>query len=296
MSWRHVASAVSLVLVVLSLVGLAVRGLEFGIEFTGGALFDVRFPEAEPLEAVRGALASGGFAEALVQASGSERDVVVRIPAAQQADVGALAGQLEALMAGLQPGAQIVSSAVIGPAIGEELRDSAGLGALASFAAVGIYIMFRFAGKFAIGATVALVHDVILTLGFFVVSGLTFDMPAFAAVLAIIGYSLNDTIVVYDRVRENLRGMRNATPADAINRSLNQTLERTLAMSGTTLVTVVALLLFGGSALRSFSAALVVGVVVGTYSSIYVASSLLLTMGVDRLSLMPPAVEEEQAP
>ncbi len=295
MGWRHPATVVSLVLVLLSVAGLGWRGLNFGIEFTGGALFDVQFPAAERLDAMRGALAAAGFGDALVQAAGSDRDVVIRIPAAQQADVGALAGALEAVVAGLQPGARILNFEVIGPAIGEELRDSAGLGALASFAAVGIYIMFRFAGKFAVGATVALIHDVLVTLGFFVVTGLTFDMPAFAAVLAIIGYSLNDTIVVYDRVRENLRGMRNATPADAINRSLNQTLERTLAMSGTTLVTVFALLLFGGDALRSFSAALVVGVVVGTYSSVYVASSLLLTMGVDRLSLLPPSVDDKEA-
>jgi len=294
MGRRHVASTLSLVLVLLSLAGLAWRGLELGIEFTGGALFDVRFPQPVALEPLRAALAASELTGASLQFAGSERDVVVRLPTAGRLDVGVLGTQLETVILRVDPGAQVVSSSLIGPAIGEELRDSAGLGAIASFAAVGIYIMFRFAGKFAIGATVALVHDVIVTLGFFALTRMTFDLPAFAALLAIIGYSLNDTIVVYDRVRENLRRLRSATPIDAINQALNQTLERTLAMSGTTLFTVLALLIFGGEALRSFSSALTVGVVVGTYSSIYVASSLLLTLGVSRLSLLPPEAEEGQ--
>jgi preprotein translocase subunit SecF len=233
---------------------------------------------------------------AQVQLAGSEHEMVIRLPAGGGADVGALAGALETVLQRLDPGARIVNSEVIGPAVGAELRDSAGLAAIASFAAVGIYIMVRFAGKFAVGATVALVHDVIVTLGSIVALGLTFDLPAFAALLAIVGYSLNDTIVVYDRVRENLRNLRNATPTEAINRALNQTLERTLAMSGTTLFTLLALLVFGGPALRSFSAALTIGVVVGTYSSIYVASSLLLTLGVNRASLIVPAPEDDQLP
>jgi len=232
--------------------------------------------------------------DASVQFAGTEREVVVRLSAEGRVDVGSLATDLQRVLTAVQPGADVLNSELIGPAIGDELRDSAGLGALASFIVVGVYIMFRFAGKFAIGATVALVHDVVVTLGFFALTGMTFDMPAFAAVLAIIGYSLNDTIVVYDRVRENLRVMRSATPIQAINQALNQTLERTLAMSATTMFTVLALLLFGGSALRSFSSAMTVGVVVGTYSSIYVASSLLLTLGVSRLSLLPPEPEEGQ--
>jgi len=190
---------------------------------------------------------------------GAERRMSGKTLEAYRRDVGQfltfLTGHLGAppALRQLDPDAHIVNSEVIGPAVGAELRDSAGLAAIASFAAVGVYIMFRFAGKFAVGATVALVHDVIVTLGSFVALGLTFDLPAFAAILAIVGYSLNDTIVVYDRVRENLRTLRTATPEEAINRSLNQTLERTLAMSGTTLFTLLALLLFGGPALRDLA-------------------------------------------
>ena len=293
MGRRHAATAVSLALVVLSLVALGWRGLALGIEFTGGALFDLHFPRAVALEPLRAAFDQGGLTGATLQFAGSERDVVLRLPTEGRVEVGELSVRVEDAVARFMTGAVVESSALVGPAVGGELRDAAGLGALASLAAVGVYVMFRFAGMFAIGATVALLHDVLITLGFFAVTGLTFDLPAFAAVLAIVGYSLNDTIVVYDRVRENLRRLRGASPVEAINRSLNQTLERTLAMSGTTLFTVLALLVFGGDSLRSFSSALTVGVVVGTYSSVYVASSLLLTLGVTRLTVAAPERETE---
>jgi preprotein translocase subunit SecF len=293
MGRRQAASVLSLGLVLLSLVALTIRGLNLGIEFTGGALFEAEFAVPVQPDTVRATLAGSGLADAIVQRGDSERQLLIRLPTQGKVDVGALSEQLMELLDRVQREARIVSSEVVGPAIGEELRDTAGLAAIAAVAVVGVYIMFRFAGKFAIGATVALIHDVIVTLGAFAVLGLTFDMPAFAAVLAIIGYSLNDTIVIYDRIRENLRGMRTASPQEAINRSLNQTLERTLAMSATTLFTVLALLFFGGDALRSFSAALTVGVIVGTYSSIYVASSLLLTMQVSRTSLIPPPGPED---
>ena len=295
MGHRHVASALSLGLVLLSIVALGWRGLEFGIEFTGGALFDVRFPQPIALEQLRGELADSPVRGASLQLAGSDREIVIRLPVESEGDIATLATALESALVQVQPGASIVNSELIGPAIGEELRDSAGLGAIGSFAVLGVYVMFRFAGKFAIGAIASLVHDVIVTLGFFALSGMKFDMPAFAALLAIIGYSLNDTIVVYDRVRENLRSLRGATPLQAINQALNRTLERTLVMSATTLFTVLALLLFGGNALRSFSSALTVGVVVGTYSSIYVASSLLVSLGVTRSSLLPPESTADEA-
>jgi preprotein translocase subunit SecF len=293
MRWRPLTTGLSAAIVTLSLIGLVFRGLDLGIEFTGGALFDAHFPAAVTVDEVRATLAANGLSAALVQGAGSEQDVVIRMPTTGYANVGELAERLADSLEAVQDGAAIVNSEVIGPALGEELRDSAGLAAIASFGVVGLYIMARFAGKFAIGATAALVHDVIVTLGAFIALGLTFDMPAFAAILAIIGYSLNDTIVVYDRVRENLRELRTASVGEAINRALNQTLGRTIAMSATTLFTVVALLLFGGEALRSFSAALTVGVLVGTYSSIYVASSLLLTLKLDRASLLVPVKDEE---
>lgn len=293
MRWRHLSGICSAVLVALAIFGLLFRGLDLGIEFTGGALFDVHFPAPASVEQVRSALQTGGITAAQVQGAGSEQDVVIRLPTAADSDVGALSARIAALLEALQPGARVVSSEVIGPALGEELRDSAGLAALAAFGAVGVYILFRFTGKFAVGATAALIHDVIVTLGVLGALRLTFDMPAFAAILAIVGYSLNDTIVVYDRIRENLREQRTAELTDVINRALNQTLGRTLAMSATTLLTVLSLLLLGGKALRSFSAALAIGVVVGTYSSIYIASSLLVALRLDRTSLLRPPPEDE---
>jgi preprotein translocase subunit SecF len=293
MRWRILTTGLSAAIVTLSLIGLIFRGLDLGIEFTGGALFEAHFPAAVTVDEIRVKLAANGLTTAQVQGAGSEQDVVIRMPTTGYANVGELAQRLAASLDDVQAGATVVNSEVIGPAIGEELRDSAGLAAIASIGVVGLYIMTRFSGKFAVGATVALVHDVIVTLGAFIALGLTFDMPAFAAILAIIGYSLNDTIVVYDRVRENLRQMRSATVGEAINRALNQTLGRTIAMSATTLFTVVALLLFGGDALRSFSAALTVGVLVGTYSSIYVASSLLLTLKLERGNLFVSAIDDD---
>jgi len=297
MAWRHVATGLSAFLVILALAGLILRGLNLGIEFTGGALFEVEFRAPVALEQVRAQLADAGFRDAVVQRSGSDREILIRVPAPETVDTGSVADDLLHVMARVQAEPRMVSSEVIGPAVGGELRDSAGLAALVAFGAVGLYIMFRFAGKFAVGATAALVHDVVVTLGATIALGLTFDLPAFAAVLAIIGYSINDTIVIYDRIRENLRLLRSATPVQAINLSLNQTLERTLAMSATTLFTLIALLVFGGPALRGFSATMAVGVVVGTYSSIYVASSLLLTMKVDRTSLLiPESVDDVRNP
>jgi preprotein translocase subunit SecF len=293
MGRRRAASTLSVCLVVLSLLALVFRGLNLGIDFTGGALFEAELPAPVQPDMVRATLAGNGLADAIVQRGDSERQLMIRVPTQGRLDVGALSEQLTELLERVQRGARIVSSEVVGPAIGAELRDTAGLAAIAAFGAVGVYIMLRFAGKFAIGAMVALIHDVIVTVGAFAMLGLTFDMSAFAAVLAIIGYSINDTIVVYDRIRENLRGMRTASPEEVINRSLNQTLERTLVMSATTLFTVLALLFFGGNALRSFSAGLTVGVIVGTYSSIYIASSLLLTLAVSRTSLIPPPGPED---
>ncbi|MBX3705265.1 MAG: protein translocase subunit SecF [Pseudomonadales bacterium] len=290
MGWRRVASAVSLVLVLLSVGGLAFRGLDLSIEFTGGALVDVEFPVDVDVDTVRTELVEAGFSEAVVQELESERHLLIRAPTAGT-DLGAVTERLTTALDHVHPAHRILGSELVGPTIGAELRDSAGLATLAALIAIGIYIMFRFAGKFSLGAIIALVHDVLITLGVFVFFDLTFDLAAFAAVLALIGYSLNDTIVVYDRIRENFVRMRGASTLTAINAALNQTLGRTIAMSGTTLFTLVALLVFGGEALRSFSLALTVGVVVGTWSSIYVASALLMFMKVDRTSLvreLPP--------
>jgi len=292
---RQLASAFSIVLVILAIAALLFRGLELSIEFTGGALVDVTFPVAVDLENVREELADAGFANATVQALDSEQHLMIRTPVSETTGLGTVTDRITAALYHVHAAPSILGSELIGPTIGAELRDTAGLAALAAFFVIGIYIMFRFAGRFSIGAILALVHDVVITLGLFALFDITFDLAAFAAVLAIIGYSLNDTIVVYDRIRENFRKLRGASPIQAINQSLNQTLGRTLAMSGTTLVTVVALLLFGGDALFSFSLALTIGVIVGTYSSVYVASSLLLAMGVTRTSLIHEVPADDSA-
>jgi preprotein translocase subunit SecF len=292
MGRRHWATAISLALILLSLGALAFRGLDLSIEFTGGALIDVEFPVPVDVEEVREDLVAAGIAEASVQALETPRHLIIRAPVPETDDLRVITERLTKALHHVHAAPRIISSELIGPTIGAELRDSAGLAAIASFIVIGIYIMMRFAGKFSIGAIVALIHDVVITLGVFVLFNITFDLAAFAAVLAIIGYSLNDTIVVYDRIRENFRNLRNASAEQAINVALNRTLGRTLAMSGTTLVTVLALLIFGGDALRSFSLALTVGVVVGTYSSIYVASNLLLMMNVNRASLIQEPTPE----
>lgn len=290
MDQRRVAAGVSIALVVCSLILVAVRGLNFGLDFTGGTLVEVRFATPVPIAEVRQDLAAGGFAGASVQQSGSDRDVLIRVDPGAGADADQVGDRVAAVLAARHPDAQFVRAEFVGPAVGDDLRESGILALLAALAVIGVYIAWRFTGKFAVAATVALIHDVIVTVGAFALFRWTFDLPSLAAVLTVIGYSLNDTIVVCDRIRENLRSLRRTSLTDVIDRSLNQTLERTLVMSGTTLAVLLALLFFGGEALRGFSAALTVGVVVGTYSSIYVAAAYLVMV---KLSAADLIVEED---
>lgn len=285
MGRRHLAAGLSIFLVVASLLLVAVSGLNFGLDFTGGTLVELRFDTPAPVDTVRTELAANGFADATVQQSGSEHDLLVRIGPRTDAQAFELGDRITRLLSTAHPGVKLVRSEFVGPAVGEDLRESGGLALLLALVATGAYIAWRFTGKFAIAATVALVHDVIITLGAFALFRWTFDLPSLAALLTVIGYSLNDTIVVCDRIRENLRRMRRATLIEAIDRSLNQTLERTLIMSGTTLAVLLALLVFGGEALRGFSAVLTVGVFVGTYSSIYVAAAYLVWSKLDAADL-----------
>lgn len=286
MGRRHLAAGTSLFLVLASLVLLAVSGLNFGLDFTGGTLVELRFQSAAPVDAVRIELADNGFADASVQHSGSDHDVLIRIGARADAEAFELGDRIVSLLAGNHPGVVLVRSEFVGPAVGEDLRESGGLALLFALAATGAYIAWRFTGKFAIAATVALVHDVIISLGAFALFRWSFDLASLAALLTVIGYSLNDTIVICDRIRENLRRLRRASLIEAIDLSLNQTLERTLIMSGTTLAVLISLLLFGGEALRGFSAVLTVGVIVGTYSSIYVAAAYLVWSKLSATDLM----------
>ncbi len=281
----------SAVLIVLSLTLLATRGLNYGLDFTGGYLIEVSYSEQADLDAIRGSLADGGFADAQVQTFGSASEVLVRLaPRADSSSATISDSVLEQLdAAGGSPTMQRVE--FVGPQVGDELRDQGGLAVLYALFGILIYVWLRFEKKFAAGSLFALAHDVVIALGACSLAGVDFDLSVLAAILAVIGYSLNDTIVVFDRIRENFRKVRKGDSMQVMNLSINQTVSRTIITSGTTLLALFALFLFGGEVLRGFSFALIIGVVVGTYSSIFVASGSALIMGVDRQDLMP--VEKE---
>ncbi|MCR9106530.1 MAG: protein translocase subunit SecF [Gammaproteobacteria bacterium] len=289
MGQRKLATAVSVLLLLVAIGSLTVRQLNWGLDFTGGTLVEVHYSDTADLNAIRGTLNSGGYEGAIVVSFGSDKDVLIRLPQGYSDKEGA------ALLSALQdayPGdVELRRIEFVGPQVGDELREQGGLAMLLALGLVMLYIAFRFQFKFAVGAVVALVHDVLITLGFFSVMGLEFDLTVLAALLAVIGYSLNDTIVVSDRIRENFRKLRRAEPVEVINISLTETLGRTLVTSLTTLLVLVALALFGGEIIRGFAIALIAGVAIGTYSSIYVAANTLLIMGVSKEDLMIPVKE-----
>ncbi len=291
MGVRKIAAALSIGLVLLSIGSLAVRGLNFGLDFTGGTLVEVVYEQAEPLSNVRSALSEAGYGDAVVVNFGADTDVLVRLPQGLSPDLG------EQILGILQ---QSASSEVelrriefVGPQVGEELREQGGLAILLALVVVLIYISMRFQLKFAFGAVVALGHDVIIVLGIFSLLRLDFDLTVLGALLAVIGYSLNDTIVVSDRIRENFRKLRKQPSVDVINVSLSETLGRTMVTSLTTLLVLLALLFTGGEMIRGFAQALTVGIVVGTYSSIYVAANFMLLLGIRQEDLMIPEKEGE---
>ncbi len=290
MGIRNLAFAVTLLMTLASLGSLAVQGLNFGLDFTGGTLVELQYREPVQLDKVRENLRSAGYPDAVVQSFGADTDVLVRL----QGDDPQLGSQLAAALQKSTTDNDFTVKRVefVGPQVGEELRDQGGLGMLVALAGVMLYVAFRFQWKFGLGAIAALIHDVIITLGVFSLFQLTFDLTVLAAVLAIIGYSLNDTIVVFDRIRENFRLLRKTELIENINISTTQTLLRTTATSVSTMVAVLALLLFGGENLAGFSIALLVGVTAGTYSSVFIASVLLVWMKLTREDLIPPVVEE----
>lgn len=289
MRFGKAAAAVSLLAIIVSIGSLFVNGLNFGLDFTGGTSIELEYEKAPDLEDVRRQLEQAGYPNAVVVAYGADTDVMVRI----QGDGENLAQEISEVLRGEGAGVDVKQASFIGPQIGEELRDDGGLGMLFALGVVMVYVALRFQYKFSVGAVVALVHDVIIVLGVFSLLQLDFDLTVLAAILAIIGYSLNDTIVVYDRVRENFRIIRDTPVTEIIDISLSQTLGRTLMTSGTTIVVLLALFFVGGEMIHNFSTALLIGVGVGTYSSVYVASSLLLSMKVSQEDLMPPKVEVE---
>ena len=290
MALRKIAGVLSIVLVLAAVASLAVNKLQFGLDFTGGTLVEVGYDQAPDLVAVRGQLQGSGFDDAVVQNFGSDRDVLVRLGQAFNDKVG------EEVLAVLQSGSdaniELRRSEYVGAQVGEELTEQGGLGMLLALAIVMLYVAFRFQLKFSVGAVVALAHDVLIVLGIFSILKLDFDLTVLAAILAVIGYSLNDTIVVSDRIREKFRKLRKGTSEEIINESLSQTLGRTLVTSITTILVLLALFIFGGELIHGFAFALLIGVVVGTYSSIYVASNVLLTLGVSQEDLMIQPKEE----
>ncbi|QIL88768.1 protein translocase subunit SecF [Microbulbifer sp. SH-1] len=303
MRWRKLALAFIAVLVIGSVAALAVNGLKFGLDFTGGTQVEVGYQTAPQLEAVRSQLVAAGFEGATVVRFGSDNEILIKLPpeegdglsqrnARDEEAIQTIGGKVvEVLRAGSDSSVELRRVETVGPQVGEELRDDGGLGMLFAFAVVMAYVALRFQYKFAVGAVVSLVHDVIIVLGFFAIFRLDFDLTVLAAVLATIGYSINDTIVVYDRIRENFRKVRQATSEDIINISLSQTLGRTTMTSFTTLLVLWALQFFGGELIHNFSLAMIVGVVVGTFSSIYVAVGVLMAMDISCEDLMPPVKE-----
>ncbi len=291
MGQRKLAAALSICLLVVSIGSLALNGLKLGLDFTGGTQIEVGYERPADIKSIRALLSDIGYGGAVVVFFGSDTDVLIRLQESNNPNLGdevlaALRSQGEAL--------DLKRIEFVGPQIGEELRDDGGIGMLFALAVVMAYVALRFQFKFSVGAVAALIHDVIIVLGIFSILRLDFDLTVLAAVLAVIGYSLNDTIVVADRIRENFRTMRKGSPVEVINVSLSQTLGRTIVTSLTTLLVLLALFFVGGELIHNFSTALIIGIVVGTYSSIYVAANVLLAMNVCKEDLMPPKIEEEE--
>jgi preprotein translocase subunit SecF len=279
---------VSAILILGSLAALVTRGINFGIDFTGGVVLEMSFPEAANLEKVRDSLEAAGYGSAVVQSFGTSRDVLVRLPPAEKdADTGEIGRKVLASIQANNPGVELRRTEVVGGQVGSELAEKGALAVLFTFVLILIYVALRFQWKLGVGAIVAALHDPVIILGFFAATQMTFDLPALAAILAVIGYSLNDTVVVFDRIRERFLSMRKGTPEQVIDASVNETLSRTIMTSLTTMLTVLALLFFGGEILRGFATALTVGIVIGTYSSIYIASALALDLKLAARDLLP---------
>ena len=295
MSRRGLAFGISAVLIVLSIASLTLRGLNFGLDFTGGTLIEVRFPAAADIEQIRNNLETAGLDDAVVQTFGAPSDIVVRMPPTSEEESTAEVSTvvLNALQRGVEGEVEMLRVEFVGPQVGDELAEQGILAVVYALIGIFLYVMFRFQWRFSAGAVAALIHDVIVTLGIISALGIPFDLTVVAALLAVIGYSLNDTIVVFDRIRENFPRMLKLDPIGVIDRSLNETLARTLVTGITTLLVLVALFVFGGEIIHAFAFTLIVGIIVGTYSSIYVASAALLQLGVSKYDLMQ--VEKEGA-
>ncbi len=296
MGKRKIAFVLSAVLIVLSIASLVTRGLNFGLDFTGGTLIEVSYPAAPEISDVRANLSNAGMDDAVVQTFGAASEIVVRIPprdgeAKSDAEISTIV--LTALQQGVEGEVAMRRVEFVGPQVGDELTEQGILAVVYALIGIFLYVMIRFQWRFSVGAVVALVHDIIITMGVLSAVHVEFDLTVVAALLAVIGYSLNDTIVLFDRIRENFPKLRKAKSLEVVNTSVNETLSRTLMTSVTTLLVLIALFTFGGEIINAFAFTLIVGVLVGTYSSIYVASTTLLELGVSKFDLL--AVEKEGA-
>jgi preprotein translocase subunit SecF len=285
---RWTALGIAIVTLLMSLALLAARGLEFGIDFTGGILMEVGYPQAADVDRIRQLMDQAGFDEVQVQQFGADTDVLLRLPPQPDTNADSVRQTLSATLSADDPGVEIRRVEFVGPQVGEDLREQGATAMIFATLMIFVYVMFRFQWKFAIGAVASLIHDVILVLGFFALFRWQFDLTVLAAMLAVIGYSLNDTVVVFDRVRENFAILRGRTAEQVINQSLNDTLSRTIMTGFTTLMVLVALYFIGGETLGPFSLALIIGVLIGTYSSIYIASATSLFLGITAQDLLPP--------
>ena len=315
---RRLAGMISLALIAVGIASLLVRGLNFGIDFTGGTLVEVSYKDSVTVERVREQLKSAQFDGARIQYFGTSRDILVRLPVGTVENSAGISSEimetlrlpyLETVAESPQGGVQQCVSELglgeckvqmrrvefVGPQVGGELTEKGGLAMIYALIGILIYVAWRFEWRFAVGAVAALVHDVLITISIFSLFGLEFSLPVLAALLAVIGYSLNDTIVVFDRIRENFRKMRKGGAVEVMNRSINQTLRRTILTSLTTLLVVVTLLLIGGEVIKGFSFALFIGILVGTYSSIFIASPVVLGLGISREDMLPVKKEEAEA-
>lgn len=291
MGKRKIAAIASILLLVVSIASIATQGMQLGLDFTGGTLVEVEYGEAPDLEAVRKTLNEAGYEKLVVQNFGADTSVLVRLSQGFDDKVGE---QVLSTLKSTGDSVTLERAEFVGSQVGEELREQGGLGLLMALGIVMVYVALRFQFKFSIGAVAALIHDVIIVVGVFSLLKWDFDLTVLAALLAVIGYSLNDTIVVSDRIRENFRKLRKSNPEEIINISLTQTLSRTLVTSLTTILVLVALYIVGGEMINGFAKALLIGVVVGTYSSIYVASNTLLALGVTKEDLLPPVEKGEE--
>ena len=295
MGQRKIAFALSASLMAISIVLLVTRGLNFGLDFTGGMLIEVSYPSAPLISEVRANLDDAGLDDAVVQTFGTATDIVVRIPprSEDESDAELSTIILEALQVGIEGDIVMRRVEFVGPQVGDELAEQGILAVVYAMIGIFLYVMFRFQWRFSVGAVAALIHDVVISTGVLCAVQVEFDLTVVAALLAVIGYSLNDTIVLFDRIRENFPRLRKRTPIEVVNTSVNETLSRTLMTSMTTLLVLSALFIFGGEIIHSFAFTLIVGVLVGTYSSIFVASTVLLQLGVSKFDLLQ--VEKEGA-